>query len=142
MHTALEIARYIINKCIELGRPVSNLQLQKILYYLQGEYIRQNNGELLFKDSIEAWQYGPVVPSVYYSYNYNSSNPIALKQQEMELLENEKKIINPIITELSNETAWNLVQRTHLESPWKDSYEEGKKNMISNECLRDHFMHL
>ena len=54
MHTALDIARYIINKCIDLGRPVSNLQLQKILYYVQGEYMKKNDGEPLFSDEIEA----------------------------------------------------------------------------------------
>ena len=47
--------------------PISNLQLQKILYYLQVYFI-QHEGIPLFEDEIEAWQFGPVIPEVYYEY--------------------------------------------------------------------------
>jgi len=140
MHTALEIAQYIINKCINSGNPVSNLQLQKILYYVQGEYMKKKNGEPLFEDRMEAWQYGPVIPNVYYNYNCHSSSSIVVKQNDVELEEFESQIIDPIISEKSIYSAWSLVEKTHSEKPWNSSYEEGKKNEITNECLRKYFM--
>jgi uncharacterized phage-associated protein len=42
--------------------PISNLQLQKILYYIQKTFLE--NGMVAFDDEIEAWKFGPVVPAV------------------------------------------------------------------------------
>ncbi|MGN2336774.1 Panacea domain-containing protein [Clostridium cagae] len=140
MHTALEIAAYIINKCIELGRPVSNLQLQKILYYVQGKYIKITNGEVLFSDTMEAWQYGPVVPKVYYSYNSYSSSNIIAKQDEIELESFEKDIIDPVIHQKSMYSAWTLVEQSHSEKPWINAYNNGNGSPITNDELRNWFI--
>lgn len=139
MYTALEVAKYIINKCIQLGRPISNLQLQKILYYIQGQYMRDNNGQALFKDEIEAWRYGPVVSSVYYHYNHYSANDITTKQDNVELDENVKDIIDTIIELNSKLSAWSLVGKTHSESPWKETYVGINGTIISKEKLRHYF---
>ena len=50
-YEAIEIAKYIINKCTVDGCPVSNLQIQKILYFLQKHYL-QNENTILFYDDI------------------------------------------------------------------------------------------
>ena len=46
MYSALELSKYIVTKCINDGEPISNLQLQKILYYIQRDFLRQ--GEAAF----------------------------------------------------------------------------------------------
>ena len=51
-YSAITIANYIINKCTEDQQPISNLQLQKILYYVQRDSLRQ--GTPAFDDIIEA----------------------------------------------------------------------------------------
>ena len=66
MYGALDLSKYIVAKCIEDGLPISNLQLQKILYYIQKDFLKRD--EMAFPDDIEAWQFGPVVPNVYYYY--------------------------------------------------------------------------
>lgn len=38
---ALDVAKYIINKCIELNKPISNLQLQKIMYFVHLGYLKK-----------------------------------------------------------------------------------------------------
>lgn len=68
-YTAREIAHYVIDTCTRDGRAISNLQLQKILYFVQLEYCKQA-GSLLFADEFEAWQYGPVLPDVYDEYSF------------------------------------------------------------------------
>ena len=55
MYSALELSKYIVTKCINDGKPISNLQLQKILYYIQRDFLKQ--GEPAFSDTIEAWQF-------------------------------------------------------------------------------------
>lgn len=140
MYNAVDIAKYVINKCIDLGRPISNLQLQKILYYIQGEYINKTNGKVLFNNKISAWQYGPVIPDVYDEfYGYSSSN-INIKYSTDELCENIKNIIDPVIEEKSKISAWLLVAQTHKELPWVKSYEEGRKNDINLEIMKRYFL--
>ena len=70
----MEIAQYIINKCTLEKCPISNLQLQKILYYVQKTFLQ--NDMLAFSDEIEAWQFGPVVREVYNKYcGFGSASP-------------------------------------------------------------------
>ena len=66
-YSAFDLARYVLKKCIDEDHPISNLQLQKILYYIQESFLRENNRKA-FSEPIEAWQYGPVVPKVYDKY--------------------------------------------------------------------------
>ena len=54
MYGALDIAKYVITKCTKDKHPISNLQLQKILYYIQRELLQQ--GLAGFSDDMEAWQ--------------------------------------------------------------------------------------
>ena len=77
MYDALTIAMYIINKCFEEGAPVTNLRLQKLLYFIQGmSYVIKNRA--MIKDEFYAWQYGPVVPKIYFEYNGYIGNPIRI----------------------------------------------------------------
>lgn len=143
MYEAIDIAKYIINKCIEYNRPVSNLQLQKILYYVQGEYIKFTGGEPLFNDRIEAWAYGPVVPSVYYVFNIFSSSDIDFVGDVEEIVgeigSKVREIIDPVIKAKSSLSAWKLVENTHNEMPWKTSYEEGRNNTIEIDVMKNFF---
>ena len=58
-YTALEIAKYIISTCSKKNRPISNLKLQKLLYFAWIYYYTKT-GNGLFHDDICAWQFGPV----------------------------------------------------------------------------------
>jgi uncharacterized phage-associated protein len=140
MFDANEIAAYIINKCIDLNRPITNLQLQKILYYVQGGFIKKTRGIKLFNNEISAWQYGPVVPDVYFKFNGYSSSDINIKQSEPTIQKEIKEIIDPIIEEKSLLSAWKLVEETHKEFPWLESYEEGEKKEIGIEIMKKYFM--
>lgn len=57
-YKAINIAKYIITKCTRDGYSISNLQLQKILYILQKEYL-QRDQKCLFFDDFEAWDVWP-----------------------------------------------------------------------------------
>ena len=135
-YTALEIAKYIINKCTIDNRPITNLQLQKILYFLQREYL-VNQKKCLFEDEIQAWQFGPVVPEVYYQYCGFGSGVITMKYDIM-LDENDVKIVNPIIEEKRTKNPWDLVSETHsYGKPWFIVFKggEGNKDNISKELI-------
>lgn len=67
MYEALDVARYVINRSIELGYPVTNIKLQKLLYFIQKEFIKER-GEGCFKEPIVNWRHGAVVEEVYDEY--------------------------------------------------------------------------
>ena len=74
MYKALDIARYIIERCNQNSKTISNLKLQKILYFVQAEFLVAKN-QPCFREKIEAWDFGPVVPDVYFAYRmYGSTN--------------------------------------------------------------------
>lgn len=122
MYLALEIAKYIIDKCTKDNCPISNLQLQKILYYIQREFLQQ--GEIAFPEEIEAWQFGPVVPEVYRQYCGFGALPIRMRYMvRIEL--DDIRMINPII-EKRILNPWDMVSDTHSSGKaWDLIYRDG-----------------
>lgn len=134
-YTAMQVAKYIIE---HKNADVSNLKLQKILFYAQMEYIQKYNSNL-FDDKIEAWRHGPVIRDVYREFKKYMSSPIESDSAEIQnvsygsLLRDEKalRVINDIIVKTKCINAWLLVEKTHETSAWKDNYVEDSNNEIS-----------
>lgn len=143
MYKALDIARYIIERCREKNRTVSNLKLQKILYFVQAEFLVTKN-QPCFGETIEAWDFGPVVPEVYYEYRmYGSANiPCIGKSRVNQLISaRDKEVLNGIIDECSRYSASALVEITHNQTPWAEAYDQaGYNNEITTESIKDYFM--
>jgi uncharacterized phage-associated protein len=59
--------------------PISNLALQKLLYFAHGHYLIRNNGTPLVRGAFEAWTYGPVHPAVYLAFKSEAGRPIAMR---------------------------------------------------------------
>src|SRR5580693_2299753 len=71
-YPALTIAKWFIAWAEAEDEELSNLKLQKLLYYAQGHYLAES-GRSLFTDQLQAWSHGPVVPQVYYEYKDNGN---------------------------------------------------------------------
>lgn len=126
-YSAKEIAKYIITKCFNLDQPVSNLKLQKMLYYLWVDFYKKT-GRMLFCDNICAWQLGPVVPDVYYEYCSHAGRPI-LGNYATGIKPEDEKILDSIISDYINVSANELVSRTHTRgSAWDSVYRDGAGN--------------
>ena len=74
-YRALDIAEFLIFLMSGNCEDLTNMKLNKILYYAQGHYLKQF-GKPLFSDSIEAWPHGPVVKDVYQKYKGFSNQAI------------------------------------------------------------------
>lgn len=138
MYAAKDIAKYTVNKCIKDHRPISNLQLQKILYFCQKEY-NEKTGQALFSDDFEAWQYGPVIPSVYRMFSLFGGMKITrIVYEDIEIDETTKNLIDPIIDKYSNYAAWDLVSMTHRKGDvWDRVFKDGQGNrhLISKDLI-------
>lgn len=142
-YDALDVAEYILWYCEKkLSKAITNIQLQKILYYIQGRYIAEHK-EPLFDNDMEAWDYGPVIPDVYYEYRqYKSNNIRGIEPKHKDLFENDDiDLIENTIIEKCNLNVWTLVNDTHNESPWNKAFQKpGVNNLISIESLEEYFV--
>lgn len=127
MYTAIDLSKYIVSKCIEDCHPISNLQLQKILYYIQKDYLCRD--DLAFSDDIEAWQFGPVVPNVYYHYCGYGAMPISSAHESYEINSKDKTIIDKIVEAKRILDPWTMVAETHkANGAWDQIYKKGAGN--------------
>lgn len=69
------IANFVLDFCDERGRGVSNLSLQKIVYFCHVWSLIQL-GRPLVKHQFEAWQYGPVLQYLYREFRNHDDRPI------------------------------------------------------------------
>ncbi|MFM6174756.1 MAG: Panacea domain-containing protein [Sphaerospermopsis kisseleviana] len=65
--TCFEVAKYFIRLAHETGSFISNLKLQKLVYYAQAWHLALFE-QPLFNEDFEAWIHGPVVPELYHYY--------------------------------------------------------------------------
>lgn len=126
----------IANKIIlatdaEKGDIISNLKLQKLLYYAQGYHLAFFHTEL-FDAPIEAWMYGPVVPEVYRRFKENGHQAIVLDPtgfKEIELNQEEEDMFRQVMAEYGKFNAIKLMDMTHDEHPWKEAFGKDDKTI-------------
>lgn len=128
--SALTVAKYFLSLSDEdSGDLVSNLKLQKLLYYAQGCWVAVNGTDKpLFKEKIYAWKHGPVVKTVYNHYASHGPNALPIEK---------KPALRPDIVEFLKEiyrvfgrySAWQLREMTHREPPWIETYRAGVKDI-------------
>ena len=138
-YNAIDIAKKIICKTdVEHGDTLSNLKLQKLLYYMQGFHLAFFD-EPFFNESIEAWTYGPVVPVVFQEfkkYKKDSINPDNY-HDDLVLTDDEQQLFDMVYSEYNRYSAVALMNMTHTEGPWKN---HGIGDVITNEELRAFFL--
>lgn len=124
--TALDVAKYVVNYAREqgYGYSMTNLKLQKVLYFLWIGYYKKTK-EFLFAEEFQAWQLGPVVPSVYYEYCCYMANPIS-EQNEVSIDNRVASIIVACLKPLLSYSAYDLVQYSHRDNgAWSKTYNAG-----------------
>lgn len=142
MYEAIVIAMYIVDHCFRSGTPISNLRLQKLLYFVQGQsYIK--NDDCIIDEDFYAWPYGPVIPTVYYKYCGFAGAPIRMAYDpgSIKIAEKDAELIEDTIERFSPYTDWQLVEFTHEEgAPWF-KYKTNRE-LIPKKDIRDYFISL
>jgi uncharacterized phage-associated protein len=123
-YSAQNIANYFLFKAQEEDQELlSNLKLQKLVYYAQGLHLAIYNGEPLFEDKIEAWNYGPVVPTLYHIYKGygaqgipadNDFNPTSIDEGTLDFL-------NEVYDFFGQYSAIRLMELGHADQCWIDA---------------------
>ena len=120
------------------GDAMTNLKLQKLLYYEQGYHLAVFN-EPLFNESIEAWMYGPVVPEVYDTFKDNGSTVLSFEGEPLVLSDEEEDLFRQVYDAFRDYSAIGLMNRTHSEPTWQNAKPTGKGTVISIDSMKSFF---
>lgn len=136
---ALEVAKYIINKGIDKDKPVSNLQLQKILYFSHIDVLKAKKEKLIDDGQFEAWDYGPVLRDVYNEFSPYGATKLTIKEELSDSLDkNIKDIVDKSIDKYIEKSPWELVTKSHeKDGAWEKNYKEGEKRIISDKDIEE-----
>jgi len=101
------------------GIGISNLKIQKLVYYCQGFYCAIFN-KPFFDDEIVAWRHGPVVESLYHKFKQFANNKISINKafDPSVLNDDEKELVEEVYSVFGQFTAWKLRDMTHDEPTW------------------------
>jgi uncharacterized phage-associated protein len=118
--TAKLVADYFINFSHDVGDPISNLKLQKLLYYAQAWHLALYD-RALFGERIEAWVHGPAVPPVYGIFKGWAWQPISDASGVPAFSGPIKKHLDQVMRQYGPKNAYELELLTHSERPWRDA---------------------
>ena len=139
MHSVIDVANYFLSLVNEdQGEGITNMKMQKLVYYAQGFSLAMLN-EPLFEEPIEAWQYGPVVPTLYHAFKKYGNVPLPQPEQCTigNFTQEEQELLNQVYFEYGQFSAWRLSEMTHQELPWSST---PLNAVISHEKLRKYFL--
>jgi uncharacterized phage-associated protein len=132
MASAHDVAKYILQ---ERGS-MSTFKLQKLLYYCQAwHYVWEDEG--LFREHIEAWADGPVIPAVYREHKgrYTVSEKTYGPGMRRNLTDTQRGSIDAVLGFYGGKTGHWLSELTHKEAPWRDARKGLKDNQRSQKRI-------
>lgn len=139
MLSAHDAAIYIIGWCLNHGIEITNLKLQKLLYFVQGEYCKAKDTRLI-SDDFYAWELGPVIPRVYVEYSVFASATLPLLKPIDSINVKDPDMIDKILKKYAYDMTWNLVEKSRQQDPWKYNYEIfGDGELIPYQSIADYF---
>lgn len=156
MYNVLDVAIYVIKYTHDAGcgETMSNLKLQKILYYIQAAFLVEKN-KRCFNEAIIAWEFGPVIPQVYQKYKMygrrgipkqKSRKVLQLDTKKMRIIKKEDAEISKIDGRLIKKVVdayaeikdpFILVKKTHKEGPWKATE---KNHEITISLIKNYYL--
>src|ERR1700730_1790883 len=146
-----KISDYFIALSNETGSLISNLKLQKLVYYADAWHLA-NYGRPLIQEDFQAWVHGPAIPSLYGEYKQFGWKPIIredLTQEKLyELLKDFPKptmdLLNLVTEEYFGLSAFELEKLTHNEEPWLKTRQgltddQPSERIIDKNLMRDYY---
>jgi uncharacterized phage-associated protein len=156
MARATAVANYFIDKAAEKGRPLTPLEVIKLVYIAHGWHLAVYGGPLV-DEPAQAWRYGPVFPSLYRSLKRYGGQPITSYAVDFTPGEqwpdapyipadtDTRELLDKVWEEYSKYSGPQLVDITHSRnSPWsqvaqKHGTEPGQGAIINNDLIKSHF---
>ena len=130
---------YLINLFTKDNREVTQLQIQKLMYFFEAYYMNVKNTDKLYECNFNAWMFGPVAIPLYKEYKNFGEFPINLTEEKIEIGKQIDKIKKELLDELykvfGKLNANELVSLTHrVNSPWYNKWNENNQRVVYGEA--------
>ena len=138
-YDAREVANFVLDQCSASGREISNLSLQKIVYFCHS-WSLAILGRPLFREQFEAWPLGPVMPYLYREFRDFGDRPITARAMKLNKSNGLKSVaeyafsadvmdlLKQTTETYSKLTPFQLVELTHAANgPWEQVWHHNKK---------------
>lgn len=140
---SLSVAQYLLNKCNQGGQVLTPMQLMKLVYIAHG-YMLGKHGKPLLGESVQAWKYGPVVPSVYHAVKVFGSAPVTAVPHAdpgFAFSDEEREIMDLVVGAYGRFDGVTLSAATHRSgTPWKQTWDAyGRNAPISNDLIENFY---
>ena len=116
MTTVHDVAAFILR---ELGE-MTTMKLQKLVYYSQAWSIVWDE-KPLFRERIEAWANGPVVPELWKEHRQEYSVSTWPRGDADRLAAEQKETVEAVLRYYGPKSSQWLSDLTHMEEPWRDA---------------------
>ena len=147
-YNAFDVANAFIAIAKKEGRTLTNLQLQKLVYIAFGYFAGLMN-DRLFPETIEAWNYGPVIPDLYHELKQYGVGAVTDALPSRNTINGggaEITIIDAVWESYGMYSPLELSSLTHKEgTPWKVTRDKTKNRRhaeISFGLIREHYQKL
>ena len=127
--SVVDVAEYILK---ELG-PVPAMKLQKLVYYSQAWSLVWDDAPL-FKEDIEAWANGPVVPDLYQQHRLQYEVR-TVDGEPSHLSEVQRETVDAVVGFYGDKTSQWLSDLTHQEDPWRLARKDIPVGLPANEKI-------
>lgn len=160
MYDVRDVANFILISAEERGVEITNLALQKLLYFVHGWFYATYDKPLI-KNRFEAWQYGPVQRVLYDQFKHYRNRPLkgvrasylnpGTGEQVVrcpEITESDQYLILSVLERYRHHTASQLVNEAHVEDgPWEYVWQQAEDAIypgmkIPDELIAMHFKRL
>lgn len=135
------ICNLMLDQADVVGRPISNLALQKLLYFAHARHLVDTKQPLV-SGYFEAWQYGPVHPAAYQAFKASKDRPIDFRAHRADPLTGAKtaltapqdpkviRLVHWVMANFGTLTPGRLVEVSHAKgAPWQVVVGEARSSM-------------
>ena len=147
-HDARAIANTLIKLGAEKNRPLTPMQIIKLVYICHGFMLGLYHRPLIIQP-IEAWKYGPVIETLYASMRKYRSSHVTKEirigisfKSKLQLDEYEQDIVEQVFAKYSHLSGIELSTLTHQPgTPWHIAcYQRGqRRGIIPNDIIESYY---
>lgn len=140
--SSLTVAKRVLDLANKQERPVTPLLMLKMVYIAHGFFMALHETALI-TDNVEAWKYGPVIPTLYERIRHYKAGGIRglgeLPDETLDELQTD--LVDTVFDKYKKYTGWELSYFTHQDgAPWRRVWKQkGWNGIIPNENIREHY---
>ena len=145
VRTAIEIADHFIERS---GNTKTQLQIQKMTYFAHG-FMLGVHGVPLIHDKVEAWDWGPVIQSLWTKFRQYGSDIISAKPRppKTPFTSEEQEILDAVWNYYGRFCGYYLSDIAHddgsgRETPWASCHVQGENRQIPDSITEQYYRQL